>query len=103
MPLGSVFLWPAPTVNRSVAVYLWRVLSNWATVQTDLVLPDGYEQTIVYNLAIHVAPEFGVATAPEVAAIATQSKALLMRNNDEPVVLQLDPLVSRAAHLWGLQ
>jgi hypothetical protein len=92
VPLGSVFLWPSPTVNRSVAVYLWRSLSQFATVQTDVTLPEGYEEMLAYNLAIRLCPEYGTSAGPEVIDVAKSTKALIRRNNREPAVLQLDPL-----------
>lgn len=92
VPLGTVFLWPSPTVNRSVAAYLWRSLTKWATVQTNLTLPEGYEEAIVYNLCPRLAPEYGVSTSIEVLALARDMKALVMQHNAEPVVLMLDPL-----------
>lgn len=92
VPLGSVFLWPSPTVNCSVAAYLWRSLTKWATVQTNLTLAEGYEECIVFNLCLRLAPEYGASTPLEVLALARDTKALVMQHNHEPTVLQLDPL-----------
>lgn len=92
VPLGTVFLWPAPTATHSVAAYLWRSLTQWATVQTNLTLPEGYEDTVVYNLCPRLAPEYGVSTSIEVLALGRDMKALVMQHNAEPVLLMLDPL-----------
>jgi hypothetical protein len=103
VPLGSVYLWPKPTVNRSAAVYLQRQLHRFTTVQTDVVLADGYEEAIVNNLAIRLCPEYGRGAGPEIIDVAKSSKALIRRNNREPVVLQLDPLApgQRSVGRWN--
>jgi hypothetical protein len=100
VPLGSVFLWPKPTVNRSMAVYLWRQLTTWATVQTNLTLPDGYEEAVVYNLAIRLTPEYGGQASPEVIDVARSSKSLVMRMNTEIPTLDLDPRCP-GQRTWG--
>lgn len=92
VPLGTVFLWPSPTVNRSVAAYLWRSLTQWTTAQTNLTLPEGYAEAIVYNLCPRLAPEYGASTPMEVLALARDTKAVVMQHNAEPVVLMPDPL-----------
>jgi hypothetical protein len=100
VPLGSIFLWPKPTVNRSMAVYLWRQLTTWATVQTNLTLPDGYEEAVVYNLAIRLTPEYGGQASPEVIDVARSSKSLVMRMNTEIPTLDLDPRCP-GQRTWG--
>lgn len=102
VPLGSVFLWPSPTVNRSVAVYLWRQLTTWATIQTDLTLPDGYEEAIVGSLALRLGPEYGVPLSPEVLEMGRTAKALIMRTNTEIPTVALDPRVPGQRYLGRL-
>ena len=93
VPLGSVYLWPSPTVAYSVAVYLWHSLQQFPTIHTDVTLPDGYEEALIYNLARRVAPEYGVSLLPDVILTAMESKGLVMKAADEPVLLDPDPLV----------
>lgn len=93
VPLGSAFVWPAPTVGYQVAVYLWRSLQTWPTLHIDLMLPDGAEEAIVYNVARRLAPMYGTQLLPDVLQLAVESKALMMRNNSSTSELVLDPRV----------
>lgn len=89
-PLGTVYFWPGPTVTRQVALYLWRPLARWATIHTDLTLPEGYEEAISYNLARRIAPEYGVQLLPDVVGTAIDTKAVIQRFNTVATELVLD-------------
>jgi hypothetical protein len=91
IPLGTVFVWPAPTVAMQVAVYLPHALSSWLTVQTDKALPDGFDEALVTNLAVTLAPEYGTEASASVQYRALMSKALIMREQCPAYVMELDP------------
>ena len=57
-------------------------------------LPPGYRQTIIYNLAILLAPEWSKEVPRSIAAIAASSKKKIKRRNYEPVVLGMDRAVA---------
>lgn len=51
-------------------------------IQTPLEFPSGYEQALVYNLAVHLRPEYpGLELPAETVALATSSKANIKRAN----------------------
>lgn len=93
VPLGSVFVWPVPTVGYQVAAYLWRSLATWPALHTDLTLPDGAEEALTYNLARRLAPTYGVQLLPDVVQLAVEAKALLMRINSTSEEKTLDDRV----------
>ena len=62
-----------------------------AGIQQPLEFPTGYEQAIIYNLAVHLRPEYPGLTLPEeVAGMAARSKSLIKRRNVRPMVATLE-------------
>lgn len=86
-PLGTFVLWPVPSVSASVRLTLWTALAAIPTIETDVDLPPGYRRALQYALAMELAPEFGTAITPELAAMAMESKDSLMRVNARPMLL----------------
>jgi hypothetical protein len=64
-------------------------LSNPATLATDLFFPPGYLRAFTYNLAMEIAPEFGVEPSPQVQRIAMTSKRNLKRINNPDDVMSM--------------
>lgn len=68
---------------------------GWSPVANpsdDLPLPVEAEQAIAYNLAVTVAPEYGVTPLPAVQGMATTGMADLMR--DVAVATPIRPILS---------
>lgn len=89
-PTATIYLYPRPQ-SSSYTLGLWseKELSPLA-LDTTILLPPGYEEAIVYNLAARLAPEYGKALAPEIVAFATESKANIKRANHRPSYLRCD-------------
>jgi len=64
-------------------------LTNPATLATTLAFPPGYLRAFAYNLAMEIAPEFGVEPSPQVQRIAMTSKRNLKRINNPDDVMSL--------------
>jgi hypothetical protein len=66
-------------------------------IQTSIDFPSGYEQALIYNLALHLAPEYpGLMVPQEVIAFAANAKRLIKRRNWRP-------LMSRSRDVPGLR
>lgn len=92
---------PTPNSNHQVALYLNKDLQKLTSSQyeTDLSLPSGYEQALIYNLSVELHIEYGRQPNPVVIKIANDSKAQIMRSNFESVKLNSDaPLVSKGLY-----
>jgi hypothetical protein len=89
-PQATVNLWPVPTAANKIALYSVKELSSISTLDTALAFPPGYEEAIVYNLAVRLAPEYGRPVSAEVATVATESKANIERLNARPRYLRAD-------------
>lgn len=101
-PLSNINLWPVPSVGTSVVLYSWKPLSQYATLQSTIALPPGYLRMLIYNLAIDLAPDYGVAAPEEVVAIALQAKRNVKRMNSKPIYMSTDPALSgrKGAFNW---
>lgn len=100
-PNATITLYPAPTVANTMYVRVRTPLAALALADT-FSLPPGYEDAIVYNLAMRLYPEFPtIQINPTVVKIAQESLAGVKRINARPyvAVTQLAGLVgNRRTH-----
>lgn len=89
-PHRTLTLYPVPSAAKSLILFTKRPLTSIATLDTSISLPPGYERALVYNGAIELAPEYGRAVSAEVAKVASESLASLMRTNHRPSYLSVD-------------
>lgn len=98
MPNIEVSLYPVPNTNLEFHFISVEPLSQPATLDTVLSFPPGYLRAFAYNLAVELAPEFGVEPTPTVSAIAMTSKRNLKRiNNPSDVMAMPDVLVNSSS------
>jgi len=89
-PNETLRLFPVPNASSSLVLYYQSPLSSISTLDTQIVLPPGYERALVYNFAIEIASEYGKIPTEIVFKIATDSKASIKRNNHRPSFLRVD-------------
>jgi hypothetical protein len=94
-PDVTMTVYPVPTRELEWHFISVEELSNPATLATNLLFPPGYLRAFTYNLAMEIAPEFGVEPSPQVQRIAMTSKRNLKRiNNPDDVMSMPYSLVS---------
>jgi hypothetical protein len=86
---ATVALYAYPVPSAAVTVYINSLarLQSFATLETDLSLPPGYERALAFNLAVEVSPEFSLQPSALVIRNAAGSLNVLKRAN-----LKLSPL-----------
>lgn len=89
-PQATLNLWPVPSAANSIVIYSKKQLTQFASINTTLSLPPGYEKTLKYGLAIELAPEYGKQLAPEIGAVYAEAKESIKRQNIKPVYLNCD-------------
>lgn len=89
-PKETLTFWPVPSVAYEVVTYSWKPLSTLAVLGTEVSFPPGYEDAIIQNLAIRLAPEYRKAVSPVLGALALESKANIKRMNYRPDLLRVD-------------
>ena len=85
-----IYVWPVPSATASLILYSDKPLSNFSLIADTVSLPPGYKEAMRYNLAVRLAPEYGRPISQDIAMIASESKAAIMRTNNEPVYMQSD-------------
>jgi hypothetical protein len=85
----EMYVYPRPTQDLEFHFVSVEELNNPATLSTVLHYPPGYLRAFTYNLAMEIAPEFGVEPSPQVQRIAMTSKRNLKRINNPDDVMSI--------------
>lgn len=80
-PNMEMTIYPVPTKALEWHIISVEELTQVTSVATDMYFPPGYLRAFRYNLAMELAPEFGVEPTPQVTRIAMTSKRNLKRIN----------------------
>jgi hypothetical protein len=95
-PLANVYLYPVPDTAETLSLDSLKPFtetSSFTDLTDVLSFPAQYEEALIYNLAIRLAPEFGKVISAEIAAIASSSYnrivTLNSANQVEPAVIVL--------------
>jgi hypothetical protein len=88
-PDVTMTVYPQPTRDLEWHFISVNELTNPATLATNLAFPPGYLRAFVYNLAMEIAPEFGVEPSPQVTRIAMTSKRNLKRINNPDDIMSM--------------
>ena len=83
----TLTVYPMPTQELEWHFVSVQELDKPAALDTVLHFPPGYMRAFTYNLAMEIAPEYGVEPAPQIQRIAMTSKRNLKRiNNPEDIM-----------------
>lgn len=88
-PNIEMYIYPVPTRLLEWHFISVEELTQPATLATEFALPPGYLRAFVYNLAMEMAPEFGVEPSPQVQRIAMTSKRNIKRINNPDDIMSL--------------
>ena len=85
----TLTVYPKPTQDLEWHMISVEELDRPADLSTVMYYPPGYLRAFTYNLAMEIAPEFGVELSPQVTRIAMTSKRDLKRINNPDDVMAL--------------
>jgi hypothetical protein len=88
-PNTTMHIYPRPTQSLVWHIISVQELSQADSLATELHFPPGYMRAFAYNLAMEIAPEFGVEPSPQVQRIAMTSKRNLKRINNPDDVMSM--------------
>ena len=101
-PLGTLSFWPIPSAAATKAAIYADVKLAALALDDTISLPEGYARALRYLLALELAPEFGRAVPPSVAAIAIEARANLKASNLRPdLLLSIDPALLEGGRGFG--
>lgn len=86
---ASMSAYPVPSAALTIHIIGVTELTQPSTLTTTLSNPPGYLRAFAYNLAVEMAPEFGVSPSAEVKLVARVSKRNLKRINNPDDVLEM--------------
>ncbi len=97
-PISTAFLWPIPSQAGFIELYSWAQLAALATIDTELVVPTGYDDPLIQLLALRMAPGWVGRVDPNLVTQAAQAKAVIQALNAGPLpgAAQVQPM-QRAA------
>ena len=85
----EMYIYPKPTRSLEFHFISVQPLTEPTALNTVIALPPGYLRALRYNLAMELAPEFGVEPSPQVQRIAMTSKRDLKRINNPDDLMTL--------------
>jgi hypothetical protein len=88
-PDVTMTIYPRPTRDLEWHFISVQRLDKPATLSTTLLFPPGYLRAFTYNLAMEIAPEYGVEPSEQVKRIAMTSKRNLKRINNPDDVMSM--------------
>lgn len=95
-PMNTLLFESLPYADETLHLEVVQPLSEYltTTLLTDVVnLPPGYEQVLIYNLAMMLSDEWGKQITPSIATIAVEGKKRIKRSNFRKLVLGMDRAV----------
>lgn len=89
-PNRTLKFYPTPSAAYSFVLWSAKPISSIASLNTVLSLPPGYEDALVYNGAVRMAPDYGKMLDASVVSNAAESKAGIKRSNYRPHYLKIN-------------
>lgn len=95
---GTLYIWPAPDViSQLLKITYLRPIQDFDAATNDPDFPQEWLECLKYQLAVRLAPEYGVTLKPEVASIAASLLENVMGWDNEPNSIYFQP----AFNGWG--
>jgi hypothetical protein len=92
-PISTIRIYPQPTQNLQFGLSSTIQLQKFDNLSDYLEFPPGYELCLGYNLAIEIAPEYGLEASATIVTKASEYKANIKRVNSEPVLMTSDKVL----------
>lgn len=87
-PLGNITMYAVPSSGGTLRLLSDKPLSNLSALTTTIDFPPGWKEALKTNLAIRMAPQYGVDVPPDVRQTAKEAKGAIKRavavNNPMP-------------------
>ena len=84
-PNGKILFNYEPNTAETLYLDSVKVANNFALISTTMSMTGEYEEALIFNLAMRLAPDFDWVLDPLVIAIAEKSKNTIMKQNLKPI------------------
>ena len=82
-PCRDISVWPVPTQQNAIELWLWDPLMVYNNLDAQLNLPPGYERYLRFKLAVEMAPEFGKELSQTIITSMQEAEANIKRINQQ--------------------
>ena len=89
-PWGKVYLYPNPDSSCEIEFSVFKKIDKIEYPDDEIMYPPGWDRALAYNLALEVAPEFGLMPSELVVKNAMESLANAKRINIKPKISQTE-------------
>lgn len=101
--LSTVQVYPVPTSSDgAIVLYTPTAVTQFTDLSTEYTFPPGYAKALRYNLAVELAPEYGIEPPDTVRKIAMESLADIKRANSAPIEAQFDAALIGVAGRYNI-
>ena len=91
VPLNTLYFWPVPQDSTvDVVLYSWGRVNEFTSLNDTVVLPLGYEEALVTNLAVALSNSYGMQVGPALSQRASSSKSAIESLNVDPLYASFD-------------
>jgi len=91
VPLNTLYFWPVPQDSTvDVILYSWGRVNEFASLNDTVVLPLGYEEALVTNLAVALSNSYGTQAGPALQQRASSAKSAIESLNADPLYASFD-------------
>jgi len=99
-PVATIRLWPVPEMTGlQFGLSEWAQLKKFCALTTYAEFPPGYVSAMAYNLALELAPEYGVSPNAIIVDKSRETKYLLKRTNHKTTLMAVDtPMLNRRVY-----
>lgn len=96
-PLGTLWIYPNPSIAGEVHLFTDLILSEFPTLTTNVNLPQGYTRALKRLLSLELCPSWGKSPTMELKRQAAEARAFIKRLNAAPIVtLRYDSEIVRS-------
>lgn len=95
-PISNLYLWGQPQAGLQLELYTWSLLTGFPDIDQEVSLPPGYQEAVLYNLAVRMAPQMGTRALGALSVIqplADAAKARVKAMNNQTPLMIADPAV----------
>ena len=90
MPNGTMYIWPIPTSATTMVMRSSVLVNSFASLDTALSMPPGYEEALIKTLAVNISPQYPVTLSPITVRAAQAAMKRIYQSNNLIPTLDID-------------
>ena len=87
--IGNILTAAAADIGGTGAGFTWTVSNITSTLDTEIIMPEEYEEAIMYNLTLRVCSMYQVEAMPDTKRLAKAGLNIIRKNNTQVPTLSM--------------